>query len=81
MTLLLDSLVRTGSSQSLKFHVKSYLTLFSTLIGCCNTFITGGLGLAPSGNMGADGVAVFEAVHGTADACVAEVRNYRRFLN
>ena len=63
------------------FKVSRKNTLFSTLIGCCNTFITGGLGLAPSGNMGADGVAVFEAVHCTADACVAEVRNYRRFLN
>ena len=28
--------------------------------------LIGGLGLTPSGNIGADGVAIFEAVHGTA---------------
>ena len=28
--------------------------------------LIGGLGLTPSGNIGADGIAIFEAVHGTA---------------
>ena len=28
--------------------------------------LIGGLGVTPSGNMGKDGIAIFEAVHGTA---------------
>ena len=35
--------------------------------------LIGGLGLAPSGNMGRDGLALYEAVHGTADDLVEKV--------
>ena len=37
------------------------------------TGLIGGLGLAPSGNMGKDGIAIYEAVHGTADDLTATV--------
>ena len=46
--------------------LNAYLVPLSGLIG--------GLGLAPSGNMGKDGIAIYEAVHGTADDLVEAVR-------
>ena len=51
--------------------VYQYTVLFSSIF-----FLVGSLGLSrltPGGNIGADGVAVFEAVHGTAPDIAGKV--------
>merc|ERR1712121_576496 len=40
--------------------------LYGDILSDLGAGLIGGLGLTPSGNIGADGVALFESVHGTA---------------
>ena len=48
------------------FDVMVMPNLYGDILSDLCAGLVGGLGLTPSGNIGADGVAVFEAVHGTA---------------
>jgi len=70
--MYLDSACLNIVQDPSQFDVMVMPNLYGDIFSDLTAGLIGGLGLAPSGNMGADGVAVFEAVHGTADACVAE---------
>lgn len=48
-----------------QFDVMVFPNLYGDVVSDLCAGLIGGLGLTPSGNIG-DGVAVFEAVHGTA---------------
>jgi len=48
------------------FDVLVMPNLYGDILSDLGAGLIGGLGLTPSGNIGMDGVAVFEAVHGTA---------------
>lgn len=60
--LLLLQLVRKPNV----FDVLVMPNLYGDILSDLCAGLIGGLGLTPSGNIGADGVALFEAVHGTA---------------
>merc|ERR1712226_1831532 len=49
-----------------QFDVLVLPNLYGDILSDLCAGLIGGLGLTPSGNIGADGVAIFEAVHGTA---------------
>lgn len=49
-----------------QFDVLVMPNLYGDILSDLCAGLVGGLGLTPSGNIGADGVAIFEAVHGTA---------------
>lgn len=49
-----------------EFDVMVMPNLYGDILSDLSAGLIGGLGLTPSGNIGADGVAIFEAVHGTA---------------
>lgn len=49
-----------------QFDVLVMPNLYGDILSDLCAGLIGGLGLTPSGNIGADGVAIFEAVHGTA---------------
>lgn len=50
-----------------QFDVMVMPNLYGDIFSDLTSGLIGGLGLAPSGNMGSDGIAIYEAVHGTAD--------------
>ena len=49
-----------------QFDVLVLPNLYGDILSDLCAGLIGGLGLTPSGNIGANGVAIFEAVHGTA---------------
>lgn len=49
-----------------QFDVLVMPNLYGDILSDLGAGLIGGLGLTPSGNMGADGVALFESVHGSA---------------
>ena len=49
-----------------QFDVLVMPNLYGDIISDLCAGLIGGLGLTPSGNIGADGLALMEAVHGTA---------------
>jgi isocitrate dehydrogenase (NAD+) len=55
-----------------QFDVLVMPNLYGDILSDLCAGLVGGLGLTPSGNIGADGVAIFEAVHGTAPDIAGE---------
>lgn len=55
-----------------QFDVMVMPNLYGDIFSDLTAGLIGGLGLAPSGNMGKDGIAIYEAVHGTADDLTAQ---------
>src|SRR6185369_14432865 len=49
-----------------KFDVIVTMNLFGDILSDLTAGLVGGLGVAPAANIGDDGCAIFEAVHGTA---------------
>jgi isocitrate/isopropylmalate dehydrogenase len=44
----------------------AFVPRYGDILSDLSAGLIGGLGLTPSGNIGTDGLAIFEAVHGTA---------------
>ena len=57
-----------------QFDVLVMPNLYGDIISDLCAGLIGGLGLTPSGNVGANGLALMEAVHGTAPDIVGQVR-------
>ncbi|XP_068693965.1 isocitrate dehydrogenase [NAD] subunit alpha, mitochondrial-like [Montipora capricornis] len=55
-----------------KFDVMVMPNLYGDILSDLCAGLIGGLGVTPSGNIGADGVAIFESVHGTAPDIAGE---------
>lgn len=49
-----------------QYDVMVMPNLYGDILSDLSAGLIGGLGLTPSGNIGADGIAIFESVHGTA---------------
>lgn len=49
-----------------QFDVMVMPNLYGDILSDLSAGLIGGLGLTPSGNIGSEGIAIFEAVHGTA---------------
>jgi len=63
---LLDKVCLNIVQDPNQFDVMVMPNLYGDILSDLSAGLIGGLGLTPSGNIGADGVAIFEAVHGTA---------------
>eukprot|EP00116_Pleurobrachia_bachei_P005968 sb/3466230/ len=68
--MYLDSACLKIVSDPSQFDVMLMPNLYGDIFSDLTAGLIGGLGLAPSGNMGKDGIAIYEAVHGTADDLV-----------
>jgi len=64
--MYLDTLCMAMVQDPRQFDVLVLPNLYGDILSDLCAGLIGGLGLTPSGNIGADGVAIFEAVHGTA---------------
>ncbi|XP_063715404.1 probable isocitrate dehydrogenase [NAD] subunit alpha, mitochondrial [Symsagittifera roscoffensis] len=64
--MYLDTLCMAMVQDPKQFDVLVLPNLYGDILSDLCAGLIGGLGLTPSGNIGADGVAIFEAVHGTA---------------
>jgi len=64
--LYLDTLTLNIVQNPTKFDVLVMPNLYGDIVSDLCAGLIGGLGLTPSGNIGADNMALFEAVHGTA---------------
>lgn len=65
--MYLDSACLKIVKDPTQFDVMLMPNLYGDIFSDLTAGLIGGLGLAPSGNMGKDGLALYEAVHGTAD--------------
>ncbi|XP_065836250.1 probable isocitrate dehydrogenase [NAD] subunit alpha, mitochondrial [Oscarella lobularis] len=63
---LLDTLCLAMVQDPTQFDVLVMPNLYGDILSDLCAGLVGGLGVTPSGNIGKDGVAIFEAVHGTA---------------
>jgi len=63
---LLDKTCLLITEDPTQFDVLVMPNLYGDILSDLSAGLIGGLGLTPSGNIGAGGIAVFEAVHGTA---------------
>lgn len=64
--LLIDAMVMHMVQRPYDFDVIVTTNLFGDILSDLAAGLTGGLGIAPSANIGAGGLAVFEPVHGSA---------------
>eukprot|EP00795_Rhopilema_esculentum_P005955 gene5955-11308_t len=64
--MYLDTTCLNMVKEPTEFDVLVMPNLYGDILSDLCAGLIGGLGLTPSGNIGKDGVAVFEAVHGTA---------------
>ncbi|XP_075266271.1 putative isocitrate dehydrogenase [NAD] subunit alpha, mitochondrial [Convolutriloba macropyga] len=64
--MYLDTLCMAMVRDPKQFDVLVLPNLYGDILSDLCAGLIGGLGLTPSGNIGANGVAIFEAVHGTA---------------
>ncbi|XP_072051184.1 isocitrate dehydrogenase [NAD] subunit alpha, mitochondrial-like [Amphiura filiformis] len=62
----LDTVCLNMVQDPTQFDVLVMPNLYGDILSDLCAGLIGGLGLTPSGNIGADGVAIFESVHGTA---------------
>merc|ERR1712013_517003 len=70
--MLLDKVCLNIVQDPNQFDVMVMPNLYGDILSDLSAGLIGGLGLTPSGNIGADGVAIFEAVHGTAPDIAGE---------
>lgn len=63
---LIDKVCLNIVQKPREYDVMVMPNLYGDILSDLSAGLIGGLGLTPSGNIGADGVAIFEAVHGTA---------------
>jgi isocitrate dehydrogenase (NAD+) len=64
--MIVDATAMKLVTQPEKFDVIVTMNLFGDILSDLTAGLIGGLGVAPASNIGADGFAMFEAVHGTA---------------
>merc|ERR1712139_616841 len=64
--MYLDTVCLNMVQDPTEFDLLVMPNLYGDILSDLCAGLIGGLGLTPSGNIGMDGVAVFEAVHGTA---------------
>ncbi|MFZ2487737.1 MAG: isocitrate/isopropylmalate dehydrogenase family protein [Anaerolineae bacterium] len=64
--MLVDAAAMWLVKEPARFAVLVTTNLFGDILSDLAAGLAGGLGIAPSANLGADGVAVFEPVHGSA---------------
>ena len=70
--LIVDACAMKLVQQPERFDVIVTMNLFGDILSDLMAGLVGGLGLAPSANIGEDGCAIFEAVHGTAPDIVGK---------
>ena len=64
--MIVDATAMRMVTQPEKFDVIVTMNLFGDILSDLAAGLIGGLGVAPGANIGLDGLAIFEAVHGTA---------------
>ncbi len=64
--MYLDTVCLNMVQDPTKFDVLVMPNLYGDILSDLCAGLVGGLGVTPSGNIGADNVAIFESVHGTA---------------
>ena len=64
--LIVDACAMRLVTQPERFDVIVTMNLFGDILSDLTAGLVGGLGVAPAANLGAGGLAIFEAVHGTA---------------
>lgn len=70
--MIVDNTCMQLVSRPTQFDVMVMPNLYGDIISDLSAGLIGGLGLTPSGNIGADGLALMEAVHGTAPDLVGK---------
>merc|ERR1712050_62162 len=70
--MYLDTVCLNMVQDPTEFDVLVMPNLYGDILSDLCAGLIGGLGVTPSGNIGADGVALFESVHGTAPDIAGE---------